>query len=142
MQNFAFKNISSIETVSSPLDMDELFGLLDNENLPVLKGGDTIFDWSKVNSSFDFNYDFEREESITEWLKGSSINKEEFVFIHLNTGDPIYKITTIAFSENWENLMISTGWLGFVFWTGNSEYFGEFTDDHHTELRSNFKIKP
>lgn len=142
MQNFALKNISSPEIVSDPLVMDEMIGLLEKENLPVLKDGDTIFDWSRVNSSFVFNYDVENEELITEWLKQSPIGKEEYVYMHLNSGDPIIKISAIEFSENWENLMISTGWLGFVFWTSNSQYFGEFTDDHHTELHSNCKIKP
>lgn len=102
----------------------------------------STIDWNKITPHFQFQYDYKNNEvEIKNWLKQSDLKKHEFLYTWLSWEDPIIKIRTSDFIENWIEFNITTAYEGLRLTTENGELFLEFTDDWKYHLNSNFEIK-
>ena len=102
----------------------------------------SVIDWHEKENHYQFFFDYENnEEEIKEYLRGSDLSKSEFLYTWLDYNDPIIKIKTIDFIENWEEFYISSI-EGLVLVSIDGSKFLEFTDDWKYNLNSNFEIKP
>jgi hypothetical protein len=103
----------------------------------------STIDWNKIDNHFQFFFDFEgNEQEIKNWLKQSDLKNYEYLFTWLSWDDPIIKIKTKDFIDNWEEFNIASGWEGLILTTGDGKLFLEFTDDWKHHLNSNFEISP
>ncbi|MEM9681128.1 MAG: hypothetical protein AAF901_12470 [Bacteroidota bacterium] len=102
----------------------------------------SIIDWNKITNhhQFFFNYD-NNEPEITELLSKSDLANFDFLYTWLDFDDPIIKISTSNFIENWEEFYTASV-EGMVLVTVDGRRFLEFTDDWKFHLNSNFEIKP
>lgn len=99
-------------------------------------------DWDTTENHHQFFFDYVHNETeITEWLNKSELSKSEFLYTWLDWDDPIIKIKTIDFINNWEEFYIASV-QGMVLATTDGKYYLEFTDDWKYHLNSNFEIKP
>lgn len=99
-------------------------------------------DWNKMENHYQFFFDFEQNEIvIKDWLKKSELLKYDYVFTWLSWDDPIIKIKTKEFIENWEEVYIASV-EGIILTTLDGKLVLEFTDDFKYNLNSNFEIKP
>lgn len=100
-------------------------------------------DWTEIDNHYQFFFDYEgNENEIKEWLKKSPISDYDTLLTWLSWDDPIIRIKTKDFIENWEEFNIAGGWEGIILTTEDGKYFLEFTDDWKYHLNSNFEIKP
>jgi hypothetical protein len=98
--------------------------------------------WSEIENHYQFFFDFEDNENvIIDWLKKSELIKYEYLITWLNWDDPIVKIKTKEFIENWEEVYIASV-EGMILVTPDGKLILEFTDDFKYNLNSNFEIKP
>lgn len=103
----------------------------------------SIIDWHLVKNHYQFFYDYiGSEEEIKIWLLKSDLIEYEYLYTYLVHGDPIIKIKTIDFINDWEEFNIAAGWNGLILLTENAELFLEFTDDWKHHLNTNFQICP
>lgn len=99
-------------------------------------------DWNEVENHYQFYFDFvENKDIILEWFKKSELLNYEYVLTWLNWEDPIIKIKTKEFIENWEEVYIASV-EGMILITFDGKWILEFTDDFKYNLNSNFEIKP
>jgi hypothetical protein len=103
----------------------------------------STINWNKANNHFQFFFDYEgNEQEIKNWLKRSELKNHEYLFTWLSWDDPIIKIKTIDFIDNWEEFNIASGWEGLILTTEDGKLFLEFTDNWKYHLNSNFEINP
>lgn len=119
------------------------------EEIGIKTGGDnwnldhSTIDWNKVENHYQFFFDYEgNENEITEWLNQSPISNYDTMLTWLSWDDPIIRVKTRDFIENWEEFNIARGWQGLILITEDGKHFLEFTDDWKYHLNSNFEIKP
>lgn len=99
-------------------------------------------DWNKMKNQYQFFFDYiDNEVEIKDWLKKSELSNYEFVFTWLSWEDPIIKIKTKEFIENWEEVYFASV-EGMILTTLDGKLVLEFTDDYKYNLNSNFEIKP
>ena len=79
---------------------------------------------------------------IEKWLKRSEIIKYTFLLTWLDWNDPVVRIATNDFINNWEDFYHAGGGEGLILLTEDGKLFLEFTDDWKYHLHSNFEIKP
>jgi|GEM_PF-2234651 len=100
-------------------------------------------DWESTEKHFQFFFDYENNENqIKNWLKKSPISKYDTLLTWLSWEDPVIRVKTAEFIENWENFNVAGAWQGIVLTTEDGKYFLEFTDDWKYHLNSNFEIRP
>ncbi len=98
--------------------------------------------WNEVETHYQFYFDYiNNETEIKNWLQKSKLLIYEYVFTWLNWDDPIIKIKTKEFIENWEEIY-NVSIEGMVLTTFDGKLILEFTDDYKFNLNSNFEIKP
>ena len=98
--------------------------------------------WKKIEKHYQFFFDYvDNEIEISDWLKESKLSQYEFVFTWLSWEDPIIKVKTTEFIENWNNVYMASV-EGMVLTTSDGKLVLEFTDDYKYNLNSNFEIKP
>lgn len=103
----------------------------------------STINWSMTENHFQFFFDYENnEEEIKMWLKKSPLTEYKTLLTWLSWEDPIIRVKTADFIENWEEFNIAGGWEGIILTTEDGKYFLEFTDDWKYNLNSNFEIKP
>ncbi len=103
----------------------------------------STIDWGEIENHYQFFFDYEgNQNEIKEWLKGSPIYNYDTLVTWLSWDDPIIRIKTKEFIENWEKFNIASAWEGIILTTEDGKYFLEFTDDWKYHLNSNFEIKP
>ncbi len=101
----------------------------------------STIDWKKHSKFYSFYFDYEGNEEITDWLKKSKLSEYDYIYTWLDWNDPIIKIKTIDFFENWEWIYIASI-EGMILTTFDGNFYLEFTDDYKYNLNSNFEIKP
>ncbi len=102
----------------------------------------STIDWNKIENHHQFFFDYENNEfEITELLRKSELSNYEFLYTWLDWDDPIIKIKTNDFIENWEEIYIASVEV-MVLATQDGTKFLEFTDDWKYHINSNFEIKP
>ena len=77
------------------------------------------------------------KSKLKKWLKKSPISEYDTLLTWLSWKDPIIRIKTTQFIENWEEFKFFRAWKGM-----DGKYYLEFTDDWKYHLNSNFEIKP
>ncbi|SFS91134.1 hypothetical protein SAMN04487906_2047 [Zhouia amylolytica] len=103
----------------------------------------STIDWNLTNNHFQFFFDYENNETeIKNWLKKSPISRYETLLTWLSWEDPIIRVKSTDFIENWEEFIIAGGWDGLILTTEDGKYYLEFTDTWKFHLNSNFEIKP
>lgn len=119
------------------------------EHLGIKTGGQSwnedhsTIDWTKADNHFQFFFDFENsQDRVREWLNNSVLRQNDTLLTWLSYEDPIIRIKTKDFIENWEEFNVAAGWDGLILTTEDGKYFMEFTDDWKYNLNSNFQIKP
>lgn len=101
----------------------------------------STIDWNKSENQYQFFFDFENNETaITNWLEKSQLSKSKFLYTWLDWDDPIIKVKTSDFIENWNDFYIASV-EGMVLTTVDGKNYMEFTDDWKYNLNSNFEIK-
>jgi len=102
----------------------------------------SIVDWSKTKNHHQFFFDYKGNEvEIKQWLKKSLLSDYDTLLTWVSWEDPIVRVKTMDFIENWEEFNIATGWEGLILTTDDGKYCLEFTDDWKYHLNSNFEIK-
>ncbi|WP_405399170.1 hypothetical protein [Maribacter sp. Asnod2-G09] len=103
----------------------------------------STIDWTQIENHFQFFFDYDKnEKEIKSWLKKSPLSSYDTMLTWISFDDPIVRIKTSDFIENWEEFNIATGGQGLILTTEDGKYFLEFTDDWKFHLKSNFEIKP
>lgn len=74
-------------------------------------------------------------------VKKSELVKSEYILTWLNWNDPIIKLKTVEFINNW-NEVYNASVEGMVLISLDGKLILEFTDDYKYNLNSNFEIKP
>lgn len=118
------------------------------EELGIKTGGDnwnldhSTIDWTALENHYQFFFDYEgNENEIKEWLTQSPISDYDTLLTWISWEDPIIRVKTKDFIENWEEFNLAGGWQGLILTTEDGKYFLEFTDDWKYHLNSNFEIK-
>lgn len=107
-----------------------------------LKELGTFIDWGLINPKYNFYYDYEgNEEEVGCWLKNSSINNYEKIYLDIGCNEPLIEINTDVFINKWDDFVASNGYSGIFVFTSDGRFFMEFTDDAEYQLYSNFLIK-
>ena len=118
-----------------------LFDLGISNNGEHWKVDHSIIDWNRLENHYQFFFDFENNElKISNWLKNSQLAKYKFLYTWLDWNDPIIKIKTSDFIQNWNEFYIASI-EGMVLTTTDGKKYMEFTDDWKYNLNSNFEIK-
>ncbi|GAA3953631.1 hypothetical protein GO495_31490 [Chitinophaga oryziterrae] len=100
----------------------------------------THVDWKSMKG-FSFFYDYIGNDDITILLKRSKLcNPERKIILELNPGSPIIELSSILFSDNWEDI-VNENSFGVSGISTDGELIFEFTDDSYYTLHSNFPIK-
>jgi len=102
----------------------------------------STIDWNLADNHFQFSFDYENGTEIKNWLKKSPIAHYKTLLTWLSWEDPIIRVKTTDFIENWEEFNVARGWEGIILITEDGKYYLEFTDDWKYHLNSNFEIKP
>jgi hypothetical protein len=146
-KHFLHKHLTKIESLGRKGKNNEFVHFL--KELGVKTGAEnrnednSLVDWNKMDNHFQFFFDYEgNKNEITQWLKESVIGKYSTLLTWLSWEDPIIRVKTSEFIENWEKFNIATGWQGLVLITEDGKFVLEFTDDWKYNLNSNFEIKP
>lgn len=103
----------------------------------------TLFDWSIIEHSPPFFYDFNGcEIEIAKRLKKSKIGIERNnLLIDLGPNCDIIKVSADFFIENWYDFLVENGFMGMVVVSEDLSCILEFTDDAHYLCYSNFILK-
>jgi hypothetical protein len=101
----------------------------------------SVIDWNNTKNHHQFYFDYiDNNAEITNFLKNSDLSNSGFLFTWLDWNDPIIKIKTIDFIENWEAFYRASV-EGMVLTTTDGKFYLEFTNDWKYHLNSNFEIK-
>ena len=144
--HFLHKHLTSIQSINVEGKNDGFQNFL--TNLGIKNTGEnwnedhSQVNWKEVEAHYQFYFDYiNNETEIKNWLQKSELLKYEYVFTWLNWDDPIIKIETKEFIENWEEIYNSSV-EGMIVTTFDGKLILEFTDDYKFNLNSNFEIKP
>lgn len=100
-----------------------------------------IFNWSKIQPHYNIPFDFEGcEKEIETMLKASILSRHDYVLLDTQFSDPIYKIRTDYFIENWNDFISANHGMGNIVCTEDYSLLMEFTNNHSYLLYSNFSI--
>jgi len=146
-KHFLHEHLTYIESIGKEGRNDGFSKFL--EQLGIATGGNSWNDdhstinWDLSEKHFQFFFDYENnEEQIKNWLKKSPISEYDTLLTWLSWKDPIIRIKTTEFIENWEEFNIARAWQGIIVTTEDGKFYLEFTDDWKFHLNSNFEIKP
>ncbi len=144
-EHFLYRKLIFLESVSN-LDLPEKFddflaGMGVDVSSPIINEDNSLINWTATKPHFQFFFDYVgNEEEMKVYLENSEISKHEFLYTWLAIGDPVIKVKTVEFIENWEDFYIASV-QGFVAITPDGRYYLEFTDDWKYHLNSNFEIR-
>lgn len=100
---------------------------------------DTSIDWSKMPESYKFFFDKEGwEERIKKWFEKSKLGSTQNLLITYGWKEPMVKVPTKLFFEDWEGFIRSTLWETIIF-SEDYKLIMEVSRDYY--LHSNFKIE-
>lgn len=145
-EHFLHTHLTFLESSGIQGENDGFENFLLERNIPATGANyminKTCLDWTKVNPHYKFFYDYEGgEKEIRDWLNKSELSKHKYLFTYLSYGDPVIKVKTSDFINNWEEFNLATGWDGLILTTEKGDFFLEFAESPR-DLHSNFKIKP
>lgn len=98
-------------------------------------------DWNQVENHYQFFFHYVGNEEIELFLQNSKLAQHEFLYTWLSYEDPIIKIKTTEFIEQWEWFYIASI-EGMIITSEDGTACLEFTNDYKYHLNSNFEIKP
>jgi len=105
-----------------------------------LNRAETNIDWLKMPQYYKFFFDKEGwEQRIKEWFEQSRLSETEKIIITYGWKEPMIKLPTKIFFEDWEGFFQSTKYETVIF---NEDYslVMEVSRDYY--LHSNFEIMP
>lgn len=97
----------------------------------------TTIEWMKMPVCYRFFLDGYDEEYIKQAFMNSELSKYNKIIV-VYGWDPVVKIPTSAFIEDWENFVISMRWSG-VIYSEDYKLIMEFSQNNYY-LNSNFEI--
>lgn len=104
-----------------------------------LNRAETYIDWDSIPKHYTFFFDYEGwEERVKIWLENSLIGKQPKLIITYGNSEPVVKIPTSFFLEDWEGFFASTKWQTLIF-SEDFKLIMEVSRDYY--LHSNFIIK-
>lgn len=118
------------------------YAILDSFQIPVNRNEDdeTVINWNLIKDKNTIFYNYEECESdITKRLFNSPIAKDNEVVIEFGFDEPVIKVKTKIFIENWYDFLGASGYIGITIVGSTGEYFIEFTNKEHF-LLSNFHL--
>lgn len=116
-------------------------------NLPVNKDkdsglyrSDTFINWYRMPRYYKFFFDTEGwEKKIEKWFRESELGRTEKIIVTYGWEEPMVKIPTKLFFEDWEGFIRSTLWETIIF-SEDFKLIMEVSRDYY--LHSNFEIAP
>lgn len=130
--------IIAIDSVNERDSILERLKLPLSEYLTGMNRSETLIDWRKMNDSHRFYFDYENsEKEIIKWLNKSKISKSKKVIITYGWNEPMIKISTKLFIQEWEDLFQSVKYETIIFSEDYNQII-EVSRDYY--LHSNFKI--
>ena len=144
-EHFLHKKLNHLESIGIEGKGDGFTNYLNEKGIPCegsyWQKDHSKIDWNKVDNHYQFFFDYiGNENQISEFLRKSIINQYKFLETWISWEDPIVRILTKDFIENWDDFQIA-GVDGLVLISEDGKYFLEFTDDWKYHLNSNFVIK-
>ena len=148
--HFLHKHLSFLEALeydlkATDIDTSLFSSFLHSSGINVandhLNEDHSTINWHLVKPRYQFFFDYEGNEEITEWLNNSKLKESEFLYTNISLDDRIIKIKTEDFILSWEWFYIAAV-QGIILITEERSCFLEFTDDYKFHLNSNFEIKP
>ena len=110
-----------------------------SNDLTGMNRAETSIDWLKMPEYHKFFFDKDEwEERIKEWLKESKLGSTQKLIITYGWKEPMVKVPTKLFIEDWEGFFRSTLWETIIF-SEDYKLIMEVSRDYY--LHSNFKIK-
>lgn len=143
IKNWKLKEVANyVEIVASDSIQyrDELLAIL---QLPQTGAGmyksDTCIDWMGMSEYYKFFFDIEGwEERIKGYFERSALSKTEKLIVTYGWKEPMVKIPTQLFLDDWGGFIASTVWETIIF-SEDYRLIMEVSRDYY--LHSNFKIK-
>lgn len=115
-------------------------GLPKMENPNVVDRSETIINWLQMPQYFKFFFDKEGwEERIQRCFQKSKLSEVERILITYGWKEPMIKVPTSLFFNDWEGFVRSTIWETIIF-SEDYNLIMEVTSDYF--LHSNFEIMP
>jgi hypothetical protein len=117
--------------------------ILEELKLPVnncitgLNRSETLLNWGKIDSYCKFNFDFVDEEIVKDALQCSSLSKYKSIIMLYGFDEPVVKISTGRFVDEWEEFVRSTKFETIIF-SEDFKLIIEITRSYH--MHSNFFI--
>lgn len=109
-----------------------------SDNYSVDRSGTSI-NWNLISDYYNFFFDYENsEKQVKDFLKDSDISKSEHLIILYGWNEPVIKIPTKIFLNDWEGFIRSTLWETIIF-NENFKLIIEVSRDFY--MHSNFIIK-
>jgi len=144
-KNWKLKEVAEQIEIVADDSIERINELLDELNLPQsssLKGlnrAETYIDWSKMSVYHKFFFDKEGfEDRVKEWFNKSELANTKNLIIAYGWKEPMVKVPTKLFIEDWEGFIRSTFWETIIF-SEDYKLIMEVSRDYN--LHSNFKIK-
>lgn len=146
IKNWKLREVIDDIVIISPDSIKKRNELLDelklpqSEDLTGMNRAETNIDWFRMPQYYKFFFDKEDwEDTIQEWLKASKLSEVEKILITYGWEEPMIKVPTKLFFEDWEGFFRSTLWETIIF-SEDYNLIMEVSRDYY--LHSNFEIKP
>lgn len=110
------------------------------DNLTGLDRNETIIDWHKISAYYSFFFDTtSMEKKLRDYFINSQLFNTKNVIITYHINEPVIKIPTKLFIEDWEDFFQSTKYETLIF-SEDYSLIIEISRDYF--LHSNFEIVP
>lgn len=137
--------IDEIEIVAKD-SIEEREILIDKLGLPRpiesigLYRSETNINWNVMPNYHKFFFDREGyEKTIEKWLRNSELSQSKSLIITYGWKEPMIKVSTELFFEDWEGFIRSTLWETIIF-SDDYKLIMEVSRDYY--IHSNFQIAP
>ena len=143
-ENWKLREIAGKYEIISEDSAEYRSWILNKLDLPLVDNfsihrSQTEIDWKKMAAYYRFFIDGENEEFVKKAFEESALAKYKNVILTYGWKEPVVKVSTELFLQDWEGFIRSQIWEGLIF----SEDFTlviESTRDYY--LHSNFEILP
>lgn len=143
IKNWKLKEVANYVEIVASDSIQYRDELLNELQLPQTGAGmyksDTYIDWMGMPEYYKFFLDIEGwEERIKGYFERSVLSKTEKLIVTYGWKEPMVKIPTQLFLDDWEGFIASTVWETIIF-SEDCRLIMEVSRDYY--LHSNFKIK-
>ncbi|MGQ2985566.1 hypothetical protein [Flavobacterium sp.] len=141
--NWKLLELEGLFEIISEDSVSYIENFLENNNIPLYNGiggtrSESRIGWDLMSPKYEFCFDYDNIESkVTNKLKMSQLTQHEFVIVTYGWKEPIIKLKTDIFIENWSDIFSSTKYESIIT-SFDCKLIMEVTRDYI--LHSNFKI--